>query len=320
MNEYLFSIVVPVYKVEKYLPETMECLLNQTYKNIEIILVDDGSPDNCGRLCDQYAASDDRVIALHKENGGLSSARNYGLDRCKGDYIVCIDSDDLVSYDYIEYFYEMIREYDADCVMCGCQDFMDGDTPCYSAEKRAGRLLSKEQTLEDWLYMRNIRTCVLAKCFSADLYRDIRYPDGKYYEDIYTVFRLFEKATKHVYGSSVKASYRIRKTSQSRQAFTPKELDCVEQAKLLFDAIHNDHPELIEAVTCRYFSAVCHIFFMIRDSVYEPFKKELWHEIRKLRGIVLADKCARKKAKYMAILSYCGMNITHKIGCAVIHS
>lgn len=314
MNEYLFSIVVPVYKVEEYLPEIMKCLLNQTYRNIEIILVDDGSPDECGRLCDLYAVNDDRVISLHKDNGGLSSARNYGLDRCNGDYIVCIDSDDLVAFDYIEYFYEMICRYNADCVLCGCQNFIDGDEPCYLQGREAGVVLSKEQALTDWLYMRRIRTGVIGKCFAACLYDNIKYPEGKYYEDIYTIYRLFSKATKFVYGSSIKFSYRLRKNAQSKQPFSPKEMDSVEQTKILYDVIKRDYPKLEKAAACRYLSAVSHIFYMIKEKKDEQYEKIVWNEIKKVRKQVLCDKQARKKARSMALLSYSGMRITKKIG------
>lgn len=314
MNEILFSIIVPVYKVEKYLPELMECLLRQTYKNIEIILVDDGSPDNCGTLCDEYAARDNRVVACHKKNGGLSSARNYGLDRCKGDYIVCIDSDDLVAEDYIEYFYKLILEHNADCVMCGCQNFMDGERVSYLTDRECGKVMSREQVLIDWLYMRNIRTGVIGKCFRAGLYANIRYPEGKYYEDIGTMYKLFIKAETFAYGSSVKFSYRLRKTAQSKQPFSPKEMDSIEQTKIVYDAIKSDYPSLIAAASSRYLSAASHIFFMISDKRYESYKRLVWKEIKKVRCIVLKDRKARKKARYMAILSFSGMQVTHLAG------
>lgn len=108
------SIIVPVYNVEPYLRQCLDSVVNQTYRNLEIILVDDGSPDNCGTICDEYAAKDKRIHVVHKENGGISSARNAGLAICKGDYISFIDSDDFVSPYFIEVLYHGIELYNSD--------------------------------------------------------------------------------------------------------------------------------------------------------------------------------------------------------------
>ena len=107
MQKKLVSIIVPIYKVEKYLKQCLDSILNQTYENIEIILVDDGSPDNCGKICDEYASNDKRIRVIHKENGGLSSARNAGLDVATGEYISFIDSDDYVSENFIKRLYDL---------------------------------------------------------------------------------------------------------------------------------------------------------------------------------------------------------------------
>ena len=104
----LITIVVPVYKVEQYLDKCVNSIINQTYKNLEIILVDDGSPDNCGKMCDEYAKNDNRIVVIHKENGGLSDARNAGIEIAKGKYISFIDSDDYVTEDYVEFLYALI--------------------------------------------------------------------------------------------------------------------------------------------------------------------------------------------------------------------
>ena len=113
MNE-LVSVVVPVYKVEPYLERCIRSIIGQTYENLEIILVDDGSPDQCGAICDRFAQEDTRIKVYHKPNGGLSDARNYGVNRASGTYIAFIDSDDYISPHYIEYLYQLMVKYDAD--------------------------------------------------------------------------------------------------------------------------------------------------------------------------------------------------------------
>ena len=114
----LISVIVPVYNVEKYLGECIESILSQTYENFELILVDDGSPDNSGKICDEYAEKDNRIRVIHKENGGVSSARNTGLDNAKGEYITFVDSDDIIDKQYLELMYKRIVEVDSD--MCFC--------------------------------------------------------------------------------------------------------------------------------------------------------------------------------------------------------
>ena len=118
MTDPLISIIVPVYKTEQYLPQCIESILAQTYKNLEIILIDDGSPDNCGAICDKYAAQDKRIVVIHKDNGGVSSARNAGLKIAKGEYIGFVDSDDYIAPDMYEYLYGLIRCTNADVAVC----------------------------------------------------------------------------------------------------------------------------------------------------------------------------------------------------------
>ena len=124
----LISIIVPIYKVEKYLCECIDSVLAQTYENFELILVDDGSPDNCGKICDEYAKKDSRIKVFHKENGGVSSARNVGLDNAKGEYITFIDSDDFVDKQYLERLYVDLKENGADVSICKISCYNEGAT------------------------------------------------------------------------------------------------------------------------------------------------------------------------------------------------
>ena len=109
--EQKVSVIVPIYKVEPYLRRAVDSILHQTYHNLEIILVDDGSPDQCGKICDDYAKEDNRISVIHKENGGLSDARNAGLDAAGGEYIVFVDSDDFIAEDYIETLMQCLKKY-----------------------------------------------------------------------------------------------------------------------------------------------------------------------------------------------------------------
>ena len=116
------SVIVPVYKVEPYIRKCVDSILGQTFSDIQVILVDDGSPDQCGKICDEYAKQDNRVEVIHKENGGLSDARNAGIPYAKGEYIIFLDSDDYIENDMFEYMYTRIKDSGADMATCGLSE------------------------------------------------------------------------------------------------------------------------------------------------------------------------------------------------------
>ena len=142
----MISVIVPVYKVEKYLPRCMDSILNQTYRNLEIILVDDGSPDNCGAICDQYAQQDARIRVIHQENRGVSAARNAGLDSMRGEYLTFVDPDDWLAPDMIEHLYNRILQDNSDMAIGQMiKVFEDGHTqPSYCAWMRDMKITGQE--------------------------------------------------------------------------------------------------------------------------------------------------------------------------------
>lgn len=142
-QEALISVIVPIYRVEEYLPRCIDSLLAQTYQNIQIILVDDGSPDACGRICDEYASTDKRIQVIHKENGGLSDARNAGLSASKGDYIAFVDSDDWVASEYLERMQQSLCKHDADICECSVQHTSGDVLPVKSKKRPSGSLEQK---------------------------------------------------------------------------------------------------------------------------------------------------------------------------------
>lgn len=131
VNEKLVSIIIPVYKVERYLQECIDSITSQTYKHLEIILIDDGSPDNCGKICDENAKGDSRIKVIHKTNGGLGNARNAGLNICTGDYIMFLDSDDLFLPDCVEYLIRICQTEGVKLAAIGVKEFEDGNYPIY---------------------------------------------------------------------------------------------------------------------------------------------------------------------------------------------
>ena len=183
----LVSIIVPVYKVEQYLKRCMDSVLNQTYKNIEIILVDDGSPDNCPALCDEYAKIDSRVRVIHKENGGLSSARNVALDSVKGDYIFFVDSDDWLALDTLEVLNEYLeKDYD---MISFQRTYLTEEKVVEKGEKNP-----KDMDVSQYIdasFLGRYDFFVTTKIFKVEVFNNVRFLEGRNYEDLEIMHRLF---------------------------------------------------------------------------------------------------------------------------------
>lgn len=198
MND-LISIVVPVYKVEDYLSRCIDSILKQTYPYYELILVNDGSPDKCGEICNKYAITDDRIKVIHKQNGGLSDARNAGLASSTGKYVTFIDSDDWVHEQYLEILSDLIESRDADISVC---NFLRT-----SSEKIAPNIenitvyeysnIDALNKLTGELYVQMVIAC--GKLYKLELFDKIWFPVGKVHEDEFTTYKLLYKANKVVY-------------------------------------------------------------------------------------------------------------------------
>ena len=206
----LISVVIPVYKVEKYIRECVDSVLAQTYTNLDIILVDDGSPDECPRICDEYAAMDERVRVIHKANGGLSSARNAGIDAASGEYITFIDSDDYVSRVYVEQLYYALSESGADmsCILfCSNErDIINNFVAEYKTYTIEAALI-KIMNASLWgAYCKLCRTKILKEL-------GLRFPEGMVYEDIAVMFEIIGSMQKIAFSDRV--NYYYRKTPDS---------------------------------------------------------------------------------------------------------
>ena len=206
------SIIVPVYNVEKYLKECIESILSQTYKNIEIILIDDGSTDNSGKICDEYLKKDSRVKVIHKENGGLSDARNTGIEIASGKYIGFVDSDDYIAKDMYDFLYQNIKRENAE--ISGCNRFLvyENKIEIYG-KKECYEVMDSQRAIEMLCTIGYIGVSAYTKLYEAKLFKDIRYPKGKINEDMYTTYKLFDKANRIVYDATPKYYYRQRSGS-----------------------------------------------------------------------------------------------------------
>ena len=177
----LLSIIVPIYKVEKYLHECIDSIICQTYTNLEIILVDDGSPDNCPQICDEYVKIDKRIVVIHRENGGLSAARNSGIDICKGDYICFVDSDDVLHPQYCEFLLKGIKEKNVEFCACISKPFFDEEV--FDCSKPILSFTICTMKWQDYLY--NNRMSVWNRIYKRNLFDKVRFKEGRIHEDIF---------------------------------------------------------------------------------------------------------------------------------------
>ena len=223
MNERI-SIIVPVFNVEKYLERCVNSLINQTYKNIEIILVDDGSPDLCPQMCNEYAKKDERIKVLHKKNGGLSDARNAGLDVATGEYIAFVDSDDWVETDFIETLYKNAKIENADISIIGCTLVWDDGRKKPVSKDKGYYVFDKEKAIREMLAQRKFGCMVCQKMYRKQIFDTVRFPVGKLYEDVAVSMPTFLKAKKVVVSGNHGYNYYQRNDSIVNSKFDERKL------------------------------------------------------------------------------------------------
>lgn len=217
MEKDLISVIIPVYNVEKYLAKCVDSVIDQSYKNLEIILVDDGATDSSGRICDEYAARDSRIICIHKKNGGLSDARNTGIEKMTGKYVTFIDSDDYVDKYFIEVLYRNLCENGADISISDFVKVKEKEIPENPDEREKYSIIcfDHRQSLEA-LYDDEYKyqfTTAWGKLFTSKLYNQIRFPKGRNYEDTATTHKVLDKSKKVVYTNRTQYFYLTRETS-----------------------------------------------------------------------------------------------------------
>lgn len=225
----LISVIVPIYNVANYLRKCIESIRNQSYQNLEIILVDDGSPDNCGEICEEYAKLDDRIKVIHKTNGGLSDARNYGIEAATGEYFLFVDSDDYIHIDMIRILYEVLKEKNAQVAVCSYQNVQENEVTAYNENYRGvlqPLLMTEKQMFDSHYYLEKRVEFIVAwnKLYHRSLFEYVRYPKGKVHEDEFTTYKLLYQAQKIVYIEAPLYFYVQRENSIMGQKISEKRL------------------------------------------------------------------------------------------------
>lgn len=203
------SVICPVYNVEKYLSKCIDSILNQTFVDFELILINDGSLDNSGVICDKYVKVDSRVSVIHKVNGGISSARNCGIENAKGEYIVFIDSDDFIASDMLEVLYKKIQQYNCDIVQCGYKKVYQENMNCENLMNiiEGDIVYESLDIVKNFFTGRNVSSIVWDKIYRTELFKNIRFPVGQVMEDAFILTDIYYKAKKICIVKDIKYFY-----------------------------------------------------------------------------------------------------------------
>lgn len=241
----LISVIVPVYNVEQYLHRCVDSILTQTYPNIEVVLVDDGSPDRCGEICEEYAQKDSRVMVVHRQNGGLSAARNSGLDACHGEYVGFVDSDDYIAPEMYDQLYHDIVRFNTPLAFCHT-DVLRGGRSDHKFYGKGSKSHPKEYVMRRALE-ESIWWSAWTKLYHKSLFNGIRYPEGKTNEDLPVTIRIFDRCDHIAVNYHKLYYYCIRENSITTSRLNPRKFDIIDNASDVVAYLRETHPELIPA-------------------------------------------------------------------------
>lgn len=253
------SIIVPIYNSSKYLRKCLDSIINQTYKDLEIILIDDNSSDDSYNICLEYKKKDNRIkLIKNKTNKGVSVTRNIALKNVKSNYLTFIDSDDYVDLDYVETLYNLIKEGNYDLAIVGYKKIIKNQENFLFGDEKV--ILNQEETFKYLFQDNNFTPGVVCKLYKKELFRGIKFPENKIYEDIEVIGKILLKVNKVIYHSVSKYNYVIRYGSLSFSSYTKKELARIKHSKELIDKVIIKYPNLNNLANLFYINnliAVC---------------------------------------------------------------
>lgn len=257
MYQPLVSVIVPIYKVEEYLDRCVESIVNQTYKNLEIILVDDGSPDNCPQMCDSWAEKDSRIKVVHKKNGGLSDARNAGIPFATGEIISFIDSDDWIALNMFETMLNQMLDDNSDIVSCGVKWIKEDGTVIRDVTVSNNEVLDTQSAMKELINDNMIKQHVWNKLYKYDLIKDILFEKGKYHEDVFWSYQIVGQAHRISVITDSLYNYVQRSNSIMGEGFSAKRLDALDANELRCKYMKINFPALYDNALYVYIGS-CH--------------------------------------------------------------
>lgn len=272
------SIVMPVYNVSEYLPKAIDSVLKQTFKDFELLLIDDGSKDDSGKICDEYAKKDSRITVFHKENGGLSSARNYGIEHAKAEFIGFIDSDDFISENMYERLYEAITSNSAGMSMCRVLDCYGGVIPKFEPSNKV-EVYTREEAMKEILIAEKASVWAVNKLYKKSLFDNVRYPVGKITEDGFVILDLLSQCSRVVLVNDAVYYYIHRENSITTTKFSAKNYNTIEAWERNYEIVRENFPSVEYEAKMRVIWA----YFNVLDKMIDLSDPE---DIKKRREII----------------------------------
>lgn len=303
-NQPLISVIVPIYNVEPYLRRCVDSIIAQTYTNLEILLVDDGSPDNCPAICDEYAQQDQRVRVIHKENGGLSDARNAALDVTTGEWIVCVDSDDYVTPDYVSTLYGLCLRHNCKMSVASC---------CIVVEDAQSEI--RESPIKEYMFARDEALAAMfnhslfdvsawCKLYHRSLFSGVRYPKGYVFEDFQTTYKLMLRCDTGVAFSSKQTYYYLLRPDSIEGKFSERKIDSAERVFRELESHKAELSAVWPAVVSKLVSFCFHLILKMPED--NPRRKQFWTYVKRNRRTVITNSGSRLKTRAACVLSYFG--------------
>lgn len=309
------SVIVPVYNVEQYLERCVDSIINQTYTNLEIILVNDGSTDNSGKLCDELAKKDERIRVIHKENGGLSDARNRGIDEAESDLVGFIDSDDYIDSDMYEVLLKNLNNTDADLSMCALYDVYNNTPEAQVANKETWEL-SSEQAIKMVMEAKILSVTAVNKLYRKSLFSELKFEVGKIAEDAFIMIKLLDKCKKIVATNEKKYYYVHRENSITTQKFSTKFLNVIEAYEQNSNIILEKYPKLKDVAQTRMNWAYFYVLDrLLLDDNYndKELENKLISYLKNHRKDILNDPLFTKGRKIGFITLLLNRNLYRKL-------
>lgn len=316
MEKEQISIIIPVYNVEIYIRKCLESVVKQTYQNLQIIVVDDGSTDTSGEICNQYAGNDKRIKVIHQENAGLSEARNAGMRQATGDYIMFLDSDDWVAEDICTYLAKPLQRHQAEIAICGWYRVTKEKSKAEHA--REDMNLSRQQALEALCRDQKIKNFAWGKMYRREILDGITFPSGKKFEDIATTYQAVERAEHVMLLQKPKYYYMQRSNSISRCGNILNSIDRCTGHQQRYEDLVQRHPELEEELLVQYFYALRLLMLDItkskeHESKYQPEMTETFTFFSNIEARLM--KCQRllpvEKQEIRYIMNHKGSQLKH---------
>lgn len=312
----LISVIIPVHNAEDTLDVCIQSIEMQEFKEYEIILVDDGSTDQSGIICDTRAEENETIRVFHTENRGAAAARNFGVRQAKGEVVAFVDSDDTVSEIYLSYLWELMQEYDSDIAVCSYDKVYEGNkvVEVDVGEDEVRFCISGEDAVESLLYQKYFLSVPWGMISKRRLWDKVRFPEDTKAEDMGTIYRLFAAADKVAYGSESEYQYYQRKNNTMFSTCDERNRDYYKHCREMITYVKANVPSCRKAAVSRFFSACFQILSETpMNEEHQEMIRQIYRDIRKMQNTVLLDPKAKLRNRMAAALSLISIQMMHSI-------